>query len=115
MVPETGNRFMLECHEQKFIFLRSIKTGTRQILIHGSPNCPKKIPCVFFLKYETGYELHFCTKRRDKGRTIVSWYRWNLGQDFFDTLNTYERLPLEMDVKKLMDNMKQRDVYKQRE
>ena len=73
------------------------------------------IPCVFFLKCETGYELHFCTKKRDKGRTTVSWYRWNLGQDFFNILNTYGRLPLEMDVKKLMNNMQQRDVYKQKE
>ena len=61
----------------------------------------------------SGYELHFCTKRRDKGSTIVTWHRWNLGQDFFNTLNTYGRLPLEMNVKKLMVNMKQRDAFKQ--
>jgi hypothetical protein len=93
--------------------LRTIKTGARQIFIEGSPNCPKATPCVFFLQCETGYELHFCTKKRDKGRTTVSWYRWNLGQDFFNTHNTYGRLPLEMDVKKLMNNMQQRDVYNQ--
>ena len=66
------------------------------------------------MKCEDGYELHFCTKRRDKGSTIVSWYRWNLGPDFFKTLKTYGRLPLDMDVEKLMDTMKQRDDYKQK-
>lgn len=67
------------------------------------------------MKCETGYELHFCTKRRDKDSTIVSWFRWNLGPDFFKTLNTYGRLPLDMNIKKLMDSMEQRDVLKQRE
>ena len=114
MVPNTDNRFMLEFDEQKFIFLRTIKTGARQILIQGSPNCyAEQIPCAFFLKCEIGYELHFCTKRRDKGSTIVCWYRWNLNQDFFDILSTYGRLPLQMNVKNLMDNMKERDDYKQ--
>ena len=67
------------------------------------------------MKRETGYELHFCTKRREKGSTIVSWYRWNLGPDFFKSLKTYGRLPLEMDVNKLMDTMKQRDDALKRE
>jgi hypothetical protein len=104
---------MLEKDEQKFIFLRTIETGTRQVLIQGSPNCNKYYPCAIFLECESGYELHFCTKRRDKGKTIVCWYRWNVNQDFFDILNTYDRLPLEMDVTKLMDKMKQRDDFEQ--
>ena len=53
--------------------------------------------------------MHFCTKKTEKGSTIVSWYRWNLSQDFFDTLKTYGRLPLEMTFKKMMDKMKERD------
>ena len=93
--------------------MRTIKTGARQVFIQGSPNCPKKTPCTIFLKRETGYELHFCTKRIDKGSTVVSWYRWNLGPDFFKTLKTYGRLPLDMNVKKLMDTMKQRDDAEQ--
>ena len=59
--------------------------------------------------------MHFCKKKRDKGSTVVAWYRWNLSKDFFTTLNTYGRLPLEMNVNKLMDSMKQRDDFKQRE
>ena len=89
MVPDTDTGFMLECQGSKFIFLRTIKTGAKQIFIQGSPNCPREFPCSIFLKRETGYELHFCTKRREKGSTIVSWYRWNLGPDLFNTLNTY--------------------------
>ena len=58
--------------------------------------------------------MHFCTKKTEKGSTILSWYRWNLSQDFFDTLKTYGRLPLEMNVKKLMDNMKERDDLKRK-
>ena len=115
MIPNTENRFMLEFRESKFIFLRTIKTGARQILIQGSPDCPPKTPCSFFLKCDDGYELHFCTKERKKSSTIVSWYRWNLGPDFFDTLSIYGRLPLDMDVKKLMDTMKQRDDLWQKE
>ena len=42
-----------------------------------------------------------------------SWYRWFLGKDFFETLNKYGKLPLEMDFKKFMDAIKQRDDYKQ--
>ena len=106
MVPGTDFGFMLECQESKFIFLRNIKTAQRQVFIQGSPNCPQRIPCIIFLKRETGYELHFCTKRRDKGSTVVSRYRWNLGPDFFKTLKTYKRLPLDMDIEKLMGTMK---------
>ena len=29
LIPETDNRFELECDEQKFIYLRSVKTGVR--------------------------------------------------------------------------------------
>merc|ERR1739844_569821 len=100
LVPDTDNRFILECHESKFIFLRTIETGARQVLIHGSPNCPKGIRCALFLKNEQGYELHFCTKQRTKGSTIVSWYRWNLNKDFFKDLKTYGKIPLDMDYKK---------------
>ena len=50
IVPDTDNRFMLEFDESKFIFLRTIETGARQVLIHGSPNCPAKTRCAFFLK-----------------------------------------------------------------
>jgi len=50
-----------------------------------------------------GYEYHFCTVNQEKGTTVNSWYRWFLGQDFIKTLNEYGRLPLEMDVKKLMN------------
>jgi len=40
---------------------------------------------------------------------VNSWYRWFLGQDFFDTLKNYGRLPLEMNVDKLMTTMKDRE------
>ena len=40
-----------------------------------------------------------------------SWYRWYLGPDFFKMLREYGRLPLEMDIEKLMDNMKERDTF----
>ena len=33
MVPETGNRFMIEFHKNSYIYLRTIETGERQILI----------------------------------------------------------------------------------
>jgi len=55
--------------------------------------------CALFLKNEQGYELHFCTKQRTKGSTIVSWYRWNLNKDFFKDLKTYGQIPLDMDYK----------------
>ena len=61
------------------------------------------------MKGGDGYELHFCIVRREKGTTVNSWYRWFLGKDFFKTLRNYGRLPLEMSVDKLMDNMKERD------
>ena len=47
--------------------------------------------------------------KEKKGTTVNSWYRWYLGPDFFKMLKDYERLPLEMDIKKLMDNMREKD------
>jgi hypothetical protein len=94
--------------------LRTIKTGARQVFIGGSPNCPKRTSCVIWLKCEDGYELHFCTKRREKGSIVVSWHRWNLASDFFNTLKTYGRLPLDMNVEELMETMKQRDDFEQK-
>ena len=45
-----------------------------------------------------------------------SWYRWFLGRDFFDTLKNFGRLPLEMNVDKLMTTMKEKDeVAKERD
>ena len=41
--------------------------------------------------------------------SIQSWYRWFIGKDFIETLKEYGRLPLEMTVEKLMNNMKERD------
>ena len=38
IVPNTGNRFVLEFNGSQFIYLRSIETGARQILIQGSPH-----------------------------------------------------------------------------
>ena len=69
-----------------------------------------------FLKCSAGYELHFCTKRREQGSTIVAWYRWNIGHDFFNILNTHGRLPLEMNIDKLMSTFKEReDVIKEKD
>ena len=47
---------------------------------------------------------------QEKGTTVNSWYRWFLGQDFIKTLNKYGRLPLEMNVDKLMTKMKESDM-----
>ena len=46
---------------------------------------------------------------------IHSWYRWFIGKDFFDTLNTYGKLPLEMNLKSLMDTIKENDDFKAKE
>ena len=83
-------------------------------MIQGSTNCPKQFNCAFFLKTGNGYELHFCTKSQQKGSAVHSWYRWFLGSDFFKTLRNYGRLPLELDVDKLMTNMKERDEFEHR-
>ena len=106
MIPETDNNFMIETFDPKFIYLRSIRTGVRQILVSGSPDSLKRSPCVFFIKREDGIELHFCTKQRDKEGTIYSWYRWNIGKYLLDTLRVYGRLPLELNIEKLMRNIK---------
>jgi hypothetical protein len=58
------------------------------------------------MKREDGIELHFCTKQRDKEGTIYTWCRWNIGKYFLDTLRVYGRLPLELNVEKLMRNIK---------
>merc|ERR1719330_2304853 len=95
--------------------IRTVETGQRQVLIQGSPNgiWNNPYPCSFFLKCGDGYEFHFCIVKQEKGTTVNSWYRWFLGQDFIKMLNEYDRLPLEMDVKKLIVTIKQRDDYKQ--
>ena len=43
---------------------------------------------------------------------VHSWYRWFLNKDFFKTLRDFGRLPLEMSVDKLMQDMKERDEFK---
>ena len=115
MIPGTGFKFMLELYDSQLVTLRTIETGKRQTLIQGSPAAPvyNPYPCSFFLKCGDGYEFHFCTVNQEKGTTVNSWYRWFLGKDFFSTLNAYGKLPLEMDVKKFMDTIKQGDDYKQ--
>ena len=110
MIPDTDFKFMLECYGSQYIRLRTVETGARQILIQDTPKCPKQIPCSFFLKSSDGYELHFCTVTQKKGTILNSWYRWYLGPDFFKMLRKYGRLPLEMSIEKIMDNMKERDA-----
>ena len=109
MIPGTDNRFMLEFYDTQFVTLRDIKTGSRQILIQGSPHSSMNSPCALFIESGDGYELHFCTSKREKGSIIHSWYRWYLGKDFFQTLEKFDRLPLEMNIEKLMKTMKQKD------
>ena len=109
IIPGTDNRFMLEFYDTQFVTLRDVKTGSRQIIIQGSPNSSEKFPCALFLESGEGYELHFCTSKREKGTIIHSWYRWYLGKDFFQILKKFDRLPLEMDIEKLMDTMKHKD------
>ena len=46
-----------------------------------------------------------------KGTTVNSWYRWYLGPDFFKMLRHYGRLPLEMNIDKLMKIMEERDNF----
>ena len=115
MIPGTENKLMLSFSDSQFVYLCNVETGLKQILIQGSPNSNKynNYPCFFFLKSGDGYELHFCIVKQEKGTTVHSWYRWFLDQDFFSTLNTYGKLPLEMDVKKLMDTIKDREDFKQ--
>ena len=93
---------MLEFYDPQFMTLRTVATGARQKLVHGSPNGSSELPSSFFLKCGDGYELHFCTVKHEKGTTINSWYRWYIGQDFLYLLNKYGRLPLEMSVEKLI-------------
>ena len=93
---------MLEFYDPQFVTLRTIATGARQKLVHGSPNSASRLLSSFFLKFGDGYELHFCTVKHEKGVTINSWYRWYIGQDFLYMLNKYGRLPLEMTVEKLI-------------
>ena len=47
--------------------------------------------------------------KQEKGTTVNSWYRWFFGQDFIETLNKFGRLPLEMNINKLMTTMKEKD------
>lgn len=96
IIPNTECQFMIECYDSQFIYLRTVATGERQILIHGSVNNPKGLPSLFFLSCGHGdYELHFPTVTRENGNIVHTWYRWYLGQDFFYTLNKYGGLPLE--------------------
>ena len=64
------------------------------------------------MKSGDGYELHFCTVKREKNMNVHLWYRWFLNKDFLKTLRDFGRLPLEMSVDKLMYNMKERDDFK---
>ena len=63
MIPGTDCQFTLEYYDQQLIYLRTIKTGARQIFIQGSPKCARQLPCSFFLPCDDGYELHFCTAK----------------------------------------------------
>ena len=85
------------------------KSKKKKILIQGSPKCRTGIPCSFWQECIDGYELHFCTATQKQGSTVHSWYRWYLGNDFFETLNKYSRLPLEIDIDELMETMKLKD------
>ena len=37
MIPDTDFKFMLECYDSQFIRLRTVETGSRQILIQATP------------------------------------------------------------------------------
>jgi hypothetical protein len=98
---------MVEPYDSQLMTIRTVETGQRQVLIQGSPaaSVDNPYPCSFFLKCGDGYEFHFCIVKQEKGTTVNSWYRWFLGQDFIKTLKKYGRLPLEMNVDKLMLKM----------
>ena len=50
--------------------------------------------------------------KNEKGTTVHSWYVWYLGKDFFEILNKYGALPLEMNIEKQMDTVKCKDDLK---
>ena len=112
MIPGTDFKFTVELYDSQFVTIRAVETGKRQVLIQGSPNSYRfaTFPCSFFLECGDGYEFHFCIVNQEKGTTVNSWYRWFLGKDFINTLNKYGRLPLEMNVDKLMTTMKESDM-----
>ena len=102
VVPGTGCSFMVETHDTQFIYIRDIESGRSKRVIKGSANNDKKYASVVFIPNENGYDLHFCTKTYQDHKFVHTWNRWNLGVDVLRMLIQHRRLPLELDVEKIL-------------
>ena len=112
IVPGTDYRFVIEFSDTHSIKLRSLETGKKATLVHGSPEFPSTMQAAFFLKYGPSYNLHFATLTRKKSKLLQTWHNWYIGPDFIETLNTHKELPLGHTVDSMMRTIHSRDTKK---
>ena len=104
-MPDTDLGFMIEFSDTQSIKLLALETGQRYVLINSSIGSPFSIPQGFFLKSGGGYELHFCTTVRERGKVMQTWYNWFFGSDISNTLVKHKYLPLGHDINSLTETI----------